>query len=116
LGSKASTPSVDNDGAALLTGAIYFNTVSNEMLVYTGAAWVSISNTTSATAAAASAASASTSATTATTQATNAATSASNAAAAYATIASNYLTLDFSGDFGLITDAADSTSDYGVLA
>lgn len=207
LGSKSSNPTLDNDGNALLTGAIYWNTVTPEMRVYTGSAWVSVSNTAtsdaaaasasaaatsasnastsastastqatnaatsasnaansassastqatnasnsataaassagaastsataasnsetsaasqatnaanSASAAASSASSASTSASTATTQATNAATSASNAAAAYATIASNYLTLDFSGDFGLITDTADSTTDYGVLA
>jgi hypothetical protein len=40
LGPKSSNPSVDNDGNALLTGALYFNTVSNEMRVYTGSAWV----------------------------------------------------------------------------
>jgi hypothetical protein len=31
---------LDNDGGALLTGALYFNTVSNEMRVYSGAAWL----------------------------------------------------------------------------
>ena len=40
LGPKSSNPSVDNDGNALLTGALYFNTASNEMRVYTGSAWV----------------------------------------------------------------------------
>ena len=30
---------MDNDGNALLTGAIYFNTVATEMRVYTGSAW-----------------------------------------------------------------------------
>lgn len=39
LGAKSSNPSVDNDGNALLTGAIYFNTVATEMRVYTGSAW-----------------------------------------------------------------------------
>lgn len=39
LGAKSSNPSVDNDGNALLTGAIYFNTVANEMRVWTGSAW-----------------------------------------------------------------------------
>jgi len=39
LGPKSSNPSVDNDGNALLTGAIYFNTVASEMRVWTGSAW-----------------------------------------------------------------------------
>jgi hypothetical protein len=39
LGSKASDPAVDNDGDALLTGALYFNTASEEMRVYTGSLW-----------------------------------------------------------------------------
>jgi hypothetical protein len=39
LGSKASAPSVDNDGNALLTGALYFDTTANEMRVYTGSTW-----------------------------------------------------------------------------
>jgi hypothetical protein len=40
LGPKSSDPTLDNDGGALLTGALYFNTVSNEMRVYSGAAWL----------------------------------------------------------------------------
>jgi hypothetical protein len=39
LGAKASDPSVDNDGNALVTGAIYFNTSTNAMRVYNGAAF-----------------------------------------------------------------------------
>lgn len=39
LGAKASDPTVDNDGNALLTGALYWNTTSNQMRVYTGSAW-----------------------------------------------------------------------------
>jgi hypothetical protein len=42
LGQKASDPSVDNDGDALLTGALYFNTASNSMKVYSGSAWVDV--------------------------------------------------------------------------
>lgn len=42
LGSKASDPSLDNDGNALLSGAIYFNTTSGIMRVYTGTLWVDI--------------------------------------------------------------------------
>ena len=40
LGSKASNPTVDNDGNALLAGALYYNTVVPEMRLYTGSAWV----------------------------------------------------------------------------
>ena len=39
LGAKSSAPTVDNDGNALLTGALYFNTVSNAMKVWTGSLW-----------------------------------------------------------------------------
>jgi hypothetical protein len=40
LGAKASDPSVDNDGNALLAGALYYNTTVPEMRLYTGSAWV----------------------------------------------------------------------------
>jgi len=40
LGAKSSDPSLDNDGDALITGALYFNTTSDEMMVYTGSAWI----------------------------------------------------------------------------
>jgi hypothetical protein len=39
LGAKASDPTVDNDGNPLLTGALYWNTTSNQMRVYNGSAW-----------------------------------------------------------------------------
>ena len=38
LGSKSSAPTVDNDGDALITGALYWNTTSNVMSVRTAAA------------------------------------------------------------------------------
>ena len=40
LGPKATPPTLDNDGNALLTGALYFDTVGNLMKVYTGSSWV----------------------------------------------------------------------------
>lgn len=40
LGSKASDPTLDNDGNALLTGALYWNSVAGEMRVWSGSAWV----------------------------------------------------------------------------
>jgi len=40
LGAKSSDPSLDNDGNALIAGALYFNTVLPGMKVYTGSAWV----------------------------------------------------------------------------
>ena len=39
LGQKSSDPSTDNDGASLLTGALYFNTTNNVLMVYSGSAW-----------------------------------------------------------------------------
>ena len=39
LGSKTSDPTLDNDGGALITGALYFNSVIGAMKVYDGAAW-----------------------------------------------------------------------------
>jgi len=40
LGAKASDPTVDNDGDALLAGSLYYNTTVPEMRLYTGSAWV----------------------------------------------------------------------------
>ena len=40
LGVKSSNPSVDNDGNALVSGALYFNDSANEMRVYDGANWI----------------------------------------------------------------------------
>jgi hypothetical protein len=40
LGAKSSNPTLDNDGNALLAGALYYNTVVPEMRLYTGSAWV----------------------------------------------------------------------------
>tara|TARA_R110000803_G_scaffold39136_2_gene84410 strand:+ start:4364 stop:5767 length:1404 start_codon:yes stop_codon:yes gene_type:complete len=55
LGAKASEPTLDNDGDALLDGAMYFNTTTPDMFVYdlTNTIWVTVSNSTSAAAAAA---------------------------------------------------------------
>lgn len=40
LGSKTSDPSLDNDGNALLTGALYWNSSASEIRVYNGSNWV----------------------------------------------------------------------------
>jgi hypothetical protein len=40
LGAKTSDPTLDNDGNALVAGAIYFNSVSGVMRLYTGTVWV----------------------------------------------------------------------------
>ena len=45
LGDKSSDPTVDNDGNALLTGALYFNTTSDAMKVYSGSAWAAVAPT-----------------------------------------------------------------------
>jgi hypothetical protein len=39
LGAKSYEPTVDNDGDALITGALYFNTTDDYMKVWDGAAW-----------------------------------------------------------------------------
>jgi hypothetical protein len=39
LGEKTSDPSVDNDGDALITGALYFNSTASQMRVWDGSAW-----------------------------------------------------------------------------
>lgn len=39
LGAKSSAPSTDNDGNALLTGALYWNTSNNSLFIWTGSAW-----------------------------------------------------------------------------
>jgi hypothetical protein len=40
LGAKTSDPTLDNDGDALVAGALYFNSVAGEMRLYTGSIWV----------------------------------------------------------------------------
>jgi hypothetical protein len=47
LGAKSSDPSTDNDGNALLTGALYFNSTDNVMKNYTGSAWQTLKPTSS---------------------------------------------------------------------
>lgn len=39
LGAKSSAPSVDNDGNALITGALYWNSTSSLLYIWTGSAW-----------------------------------------------------------------------------
>lgn len=40
LGAKASAPALDNDGDALIIGALYFNTATAIMYVYSSSGWV----------------------------------------------------------------------------
>ena len=42
LGAKSSDPTVDNDGDALTTGDLYFNTSTNRLRVYNGSSFVEI--------------------------------------------------------------------------
>jgi hypothetical protein len=44
LGAKASAPSVDNDGNALATGALYWNNTTSVMQVWSGSAWGNITS------------------------------------------------------------------------
>lgn len=43
LGAKSSAPSVDNDGNALVTGALYYNTTTGKMNVWDGGTWIEAS-------------------------------------------------------------------------
>jgi len=47
LGAKTTAPTVDNDGNPLITGAMYFNSVTGVMGVWSGSAWVAINTTSS---------------------------------------------------------------------
>lgn len=47
LGPKSSAPTVDNDGNTLLTGAIYWNSTSNNLFIWTGSTWTSAAFTAS---------------------------------------------------------------------
>ena len=47
LGAKSTAPTVDNDGNALITGALYFNSTTGIMGVWSGSAWVAINTTSS---------------------------------------------------------------------
>lgn len=42
LGAKAVEPTLDNDGNALVTGALYWDTAVNKLRVYGGAVWVDV--------------------------------------------------------------------------
>ena len=42
LGAKSSDPSVDNDGDTLQTGALYFNSSTNQIKYWTGSSWTGI--------------------------------------------------------------------------
>ena len=46
LGDKSSAPALDNDGDALVTGALYFNTTDGEMKVYGASGWQQVAPTT----------------------------------------------------------------------
>jgi hypothetical protein len=46
LGAKTTNPTLDNDGEALIVGALYWNSVVNNLRVYDGAAWQNINTAT----------------------------------------------------------------------
>ena len=81
LGTKSSDPTLDNDGNALVEGAMYYNSTDNDIRFYNGSSWDAPATqaSTSATASASSATSAATSATNSSNSATASATSATNA-------------------------------------
>ena len=50
LGAKSTAPTVDNQGNPLQAGALYFNTTSNLMFVYSGSSWVAAGSAVNGTA------------------------------------------------------------------
>jgi len=48
LGAQSTDPSTDNDGDALATGALYFNSATGALRVWTGSAWIDAINASSA--------------------------------------------------------------------
>ena len=49
LGAKSSAPSLDNDGNALVLGALYFDSTTGKMRVYTASGWLDASSASVAT-------------------------------------------------------------------
>lgn len=49
LGAKTADPALDNDGNALVVGALYFNTTDGVMKVYTASGWIAASSASVAT-------------------------------------------------------------------
>ena len=49
LGAKATDPATDNDGNALIVGALYFNTTDGVMSIYTASGWIAASSASVAT-------------------------------------------------------------------
>ena len=47
LGAKSTAPTTDNDGNPLITGAMYFNSTTGIMSVWSGSAWTAINTTSS---------------------------------------------------------------------
>ncbi len=105
LGTFSSDPTTDNDGDALVTGAMYYNDSSNAIKFYNGTAWEAPE-----TAASNSATSATTSATNAATSATNAASSATAAATSETNAASSLA--DFTGQYS--SGATDPTTNLNT--
>jgi len=129
LGTKSSDPTLDNDGDALVEGAMYYNSTDNDIRFYNGSSWdapttqAATSATNSATSATASATSATNSANSATASASsasaastsesNASTSASNAsssASAASTSASNASTSETNAGTSATTATTQATN------
>ena len=111
LGTKSSDPSVDNDGNALVEGAMYYNSTDNDIRFYNGSSWDAPATdaATSATASASSATSAATSATASSNSATASATSAT-AAATSETNAGNSATASASSASAASTSASNAST------
>ena len=107
LGSKSSNPTVDNDGNALVTGALHFNTTDNVMKVYSGSGWIAITAEGTSTL--------NISATTSTDASTYPVFVANNATGDQTPFVDTSIVFDSSGDGKLTLDTLDSKLDGPVV-
>jgi hypothetical protein len=49
LGAKSSEPSLDNDGDALIVGALYFNSTEGQPYIYSSGGWIKVGSTVNGT-------------------------------------------------------------------
>ena len=115
LGQKAANPALDNDGNALVAGALYFNTTDDTMKVYDGSVWLAAYASLSGALIAASNLSDVTDVAASRTN-LGLGTAATTASSAYATAAQGTLAASATQPADLGTAAATAATDYATAA